>query len=133
MHRPLALTAALLGFTGVALGALGAHGVKHLLAGAADAAHRLDWWETAARYHLAHALAAGLAAVLAPSSRPARWAGGLFAAGTLLFSGSLYLMALLGQTWPAAVTPVGGLLFLSGWAAFGVGAWRLKRGAPDRA
>jgi uncharacterized membrane protein YgdD (TMEM256/DUF423 family) len=130
VHRGLALATAVMGLLAVALGAVGAHALKHLLAHAADAAQRLEWWETGARYHLAHALALGLAAVLAPSSKAARWAGALFIAGTALFSGSLYLMALIGQKWPAAVTPVGGLCLMAGWVAFGVAAWKLRAGAP---
>src|SRR5262245_45774887 len=93
-----------LGFTAVACGALGAHAVKALGSG------RLDWWETGARYHLVHALAVGLLAALAPQLRPAavRAAAALFSAGVLLFSGSLYGLALSGtKTW-GMVTPFGG-------------------------
>src|SRR4051812_23521454 len=96
MNRTLTLLGSATGFLGVALGAFGAHGVKGMLEGAPDAALRLGWWETAAKYHLIHALAIGLAAVLAAQvegSGP-RVAGWLFASGIAIFSGSLYVMTL---------------------------------------
>ena len=65
MNRSLTLLASAVGFLGVALGAFGAHGIKGMLEGAPDAVLRLGWWETAAKYHLIHALAIGLTAVLA--------------------------------------------------------------------
>ncbi len=125
MFRPLAVVSAVFGFLGVALGAMGAHALKHgLLADAPDAAQRLEWWETAARYQLFHALAIGLAAVLAVKLRCARISGWLFTAGVVLFSGSLDLMTLTGSKAFAAATPVGGVCLMAGWVALGVAAWR---------
>jgi uncharacterized membrane protein YgdD (TMEM256/DUF423 family) len=115
----ITMLAAVLGFTGVALGAFGAHGVKKLVEGLADGAQRLAWWETGARYHLVHALAVGLCAVLAGqvkgSAVPAI-AAWCFAGGTVLFAGSLYVMTVTGIRALGAVTPFGGLLLLAGWA-----------------
>lgn len=135
MDRRLTLLAALLGFTGVAFGAMGAHGVKGLVETLPDAAQRLGWWETGARYHLFHALAVGLTAVLGGNvtSRFPWYAGLAFAIGTLLFSGSLYVMALTGLKGLGAVTPFGGLTFLGGWLAFAMaarGLGRLKETTP---
>jgi uncharacterized membrane protein YgdD (TMEM256/DUF423 family) len=104
------------GFLAVALGAFGAHGLQARLAGAADGAKRLGWWETAAHYHLLHALALGLVAFVVARVPAARFAGMAFVLGTLLFAGSLYTMALGGPRWLGAVTPLGGLSLLAGWA-----------------
>jgi uncharacterized membrane protein YgdD (TMEM256/DUF423 family) len=104
------------GFLAVALGAFGAHGLQARLAEVADGAKRLSWWQTAAQYHLMHALALGLVALLVAQVPRARYAGLAFIFGTLLFSGSLYVMALGGPRWLGAVTPLGGLGFLTGWA-----------------
>jgi uncharacterized membrane protein YgdD (TMEM256/DUF423 family) len=112
--RLLRLGAILAGL-GVAIGAFGAHGLKSLVT-----AERLAVFETGVHYHLVHALAilaaAGTAA-LAPSAAGPRWAGALFAAGVLLFSGSLYALVLTGVTTFGAVTPIGGVAFLAGWMA----------------
>jgi uncharacterized membrane protein YgdD (TMEM256/DUF423 family) len=122
MERLLWMLAGLYGFAGVAFGAFGAHGLRTYLARLGDGAQRAAWWETAAHYHLIHALAIGLTAYLAgrvPGSTP--WiAGGCFALGVLLFSGSLYAMTLTGVRALGAITPLGGLLLLAGW---GMIAW----------
>ena len=132
MNRSLTLLASVLGFLGVALGAFGAHGVKGYLEAAPDAAARLAWWETASKYHLIHALAVGLTAVLAAhveglTPKLAAW---LFAGGIVLFSGSLYAMTLTNVKILGAVTPVGGLLLLGGWALVGYSALKLSKGLP---
>lgn len=109
----LALGAAY-GLLGVALGAFGAHALKERLAG-----DLLATWKTAVEYHFWHALALVLVGVLA-LQRPApalNVAGGAFALGVLTFSGSLYALALSGVRGLGAVTPVGGVLLLCGWAA----------------
>lgn len=126
MDRRLMSIAAVLGFTGVALGALGAHGLKSALESLPDAAQRLGWWETAARYHLVHALAVGFTAVVAAHStgRGARLAAVLFLAGIAIFSGSLYVMGATGLKALGALTPVGGFAQLGGWIALAVAAWR---------
>ena len=108
------------GFLAVALGAFGAHGLQARLAEVADGAKRLSWWQTAAQYHLIHALALGLVAVVVAKAPGARFAGFAYLLGSLLFSGSLYVMALGGPRWLGAVTPLGGLCFLAGWAVL---AW----------
>jgi len=108
------------GFLAVALGAFGAHGLSARLSSALDGAKRLSWWETAAHYHLVHALALCMVALLAARIPQVRYAGAAFTLGTLLFSGSLYAMALGGPRWLGAVTPLGGLAFLAGWAVL---AW----------
>jgi uncharacterized membrane protein YgdD (TMEM256/DUF423 family) len=116
------------GFLAVALGAFGAHGLQARLADAADGAKRLSWWQTAAHYHLMHALAIGLVALLVARVPQARFAGFGFGLGTLLFSGSLYAMALGGPRWLGAVTPLGGLGFLAGWAVLAWCGVTLSRG-----
>jgi len=123
MHRLFFGVAAMLGFLGVALGAFGAHGLTARLGGLADGAQRLEWWKTAAQYHLLHALALGLAAGLLGSSRAGRVACVAFCVGIALFSGSLYIMTLTGMRWLGAVTPLGGLALLVGWAALAAAAW----------
>ena len=87
------LLAAVMGFLGVALGAFGAHGLKKSL-GKPDEAQRTAWWQTAAHYHLIHALAIGLASAIHGHGHTS--AGWLFLGGIVLFSGSLYLMTLTG-------------------------------------
>jgi uncharacterized membrane protein YgdD (TMEM256/DUF423 family) len=112
----LVVLCAVLGFSGVACGALGAHAVKAL------GPEALDWWNTAAKYHLLHALAVGLVAAL--RVRRSHVIAALFTAGVLLFSGSLYALALTGTRALGMVTPFGGLAFLAGWAALGLSARR---------
>jgi uncharacterized membrane protein YgdD (TMEM256/DUF423 family) len=116
------------GFLAVALGAFGAHGLQARLADAADAAKRLSWWQTAAHYHLMHALALAVVAFVIAHAPRARYAGVAFAVGTLLFSGSLYVMALGGPRWLGAVTPLGGAAFLVGWGFLVCCGLALRRG-----
>lgn len=122
MHRLYLTLAASLGCLAVALGAFGAHGLTKHLAGLADGALRLDWWKTAAQYHLAHALALGLSAGLLGDTRAGRIACASFVVGVVLFSGSLYTMTLTGTRWLGAVTPLGGLSLMAGWVAMAVAA-----------
>ncbi len=125
MERTYFLLAGVTGFLAVALGAFGAHGLKKRLADLPDGEQRAAWWQTGAQYHLAHALAIGLAAEIStrvPDGTPAGW---LFLGGIVLFSGSLYLMTLTGKRALGAVTPVGGLLFLAGWIAIALSALRI--------
>jgi uncharacterized membrane protein YgdD (TMEM256/DUF423 family) len=121
VDRPMLAIAAAAGFAGVALGAFGAHGLKRFLERAPDGAQRERWWQTAAQYHLVHALAIGLASTLGPDARVAA-TGWLFLVGIALFSGSLYAMTLTGRRKLGAITPLGGLAFLAGWAALAYGA-----------
>ena len=106
---------------GVALGAFGAHLLKERLT-----PELLAIFEVGVRYQMYHAF--GMLAVAwalsqfpgAASAAP----GWLFAAGTVIFSGSLYVMSLTGMRWLGAVTPLGGLCFLAGWAWLAWGVWR---------
>jgi uncharacterized membrane protein YgdD (TMEM256/DUF423 family) len=139
MERALLVIGAVSGLLGVGAGAFGAHALRSRLS-----AERLAWFETAVRYQLWHALAV-LGAVFVGSvdivaagpgrfaSRPfvlftggmgwpAAAAGWLFVAGTVLFSGSLYALALTGRRRWAAIAPVGGACFLLGWAALALAA-----------
>ena len=104
----------------VALGAFAAHGLRGRLSPEA-----MQTFETGARYHMYHALA-----LLAVAWAVTRWpgaavtaAGWLFIAGTLLFSGSLYLLAITGVRALGAITPIGGLAFILGWLALAWAAW----------
>jgi uncharacterized membrane protein YgdD (TMEM256/DUF423 family) len=117
----LALGAAL-AFLAVAAGAFGAHALKARLAPDLAAV-----WQTAVLYHGWHALAllaAGLLLMHRPDAGAVALAAWLFVAGVALFSGSLYALALTGARGLGAITPVGGLAFLAGWAAFAWGAWK---------
>ncbi|MEJ2483276.1 MAG: DUF423 domain-containing protein, partial [Gemmatimonadota bacterium] len=114
MNRTAWILGSLSAFLGVAAGAFGAHALKAVVA-----PDLLVVYETGVRYQLFHALAL-LALGLAAKVRPeGRWSipVWLFAGGTVLFSGSLYLLALTGVRWLGAVTPIGGICFLAGWLA----------------
>ncbi len=112
---------ALLGFIGVAAGAFGAHALKAGLAPAMMAV-----FETATRYQLVHALALVVTALALERgpSRALAAAGGLFVAGTVLFSGSLYALSLVSSPAWGLVTPFGGVCFLAGWACLAAGLAR---------
>jgi uncharacterized membrane protein YgdD (TMEM256/DUF423 family) len=101
--------AAALCFVAVALGAFGAHGLKQTL----EAHGMLDVWNKAVFYHFIHALALLVLTLFTAANRSACW---LFVAGIFIFSGSLYAMALTNLRWLGAITPIGGLCFLAGWA-----------------
>ncbi len=127
MMRWLMMMAGLHGFLAVAFGAFGAHGLQSYLANLEDGAKRLEWWTTGAHYHLTHALAIGLAAMcVSRAPGPAAVAGIAFSVGALLFSGSLYTMTLTGIRALGAVTPLGGLAFLVGWAAIAAAGWQMR-------
>ncbi len=97
---------------GVAAGAFGAHGLKNILS-----PDMLAIYEVAVRYQIYHALGIIASGVLELHgiSRHIRSAGWLFLAGTILFSGSLYILTLTGIRWLGAVTPLGGVAFIGGW------------------
>jgi len=101
--------AAALCFLAVALGAFGAHGLKSVL----QANGTVEIWEKAVLYHLAHAIALIALALHAGTNRGAFY---LLLAGIIIFSGSLYLLAFTNVRWLGAVTPLGGVCFLAGWA-----------------
>lgn len=105
---------------GVMLGAFGAHGLKTRIEPALLAAY-----QTGVEYHMYHALGLMLLGVLAfqfPAASGLQWGGWLLVAGILLFSGSLYLMAVTGVRWLGAITPLGGTAFIIGWSWI---AWSL--------
>jgi uncharacterized membrane protein YgdD (TMEM256/DUF423 family) len=125
-------TGAILAFLAVALGAFGAHKLKTLVG-----EEQLAWWETGVHYQLAHALALlilGQRALFSSGPDPtAIRVGRLFTIGIILFSGSLYAMTLGGPRILGAVTPLGGVAFLGGWACWAVGARPQASGSADRA
>jgi len=113
MDRFFFIVGAIMAFLAVALGAFGAHALKNRLT-----PDMLDIFEVGVRYHMYHAL--GLLAVAWATSR---WpesnltaAGWAFIVGIIIFSGSLYILSMTGMRWFGAVTPLGGLAFLIGWA-----------------
>lgn len=121
MVRTFWILGSVLALAAVAAGAFGAHALR-----ARVAPDLLDVFETGARYHMYHALA-----LLAVSWAAAQWPGGLttaagwlFTVGIVIFSGSLYLLALTGVRWLGAITPIGGVAFLAAWACLALAAWR---------
>jgi uncharacterized membrane protein YgdD (TMEM256/DUF423 family) len=119
VHRTYAFAGALSGFVAVAAGAFGAHALRARLA-----PDMLQVFETGARYQMYHALALVAAALVAGNGdRPAAaWAARLFILGTVLFSGSLYALALTGVSRLGIVTPFGGVAFLAGWLCLAAAA-----------
>ncbi len=118
MERTFLLVGSVLGFLGVAFGAFGAHALKSRLS-----TEMLAVFETGVRYQMYHAFALLIVAAAIGRVGDAGLlvvAGWLFAAGVLLFSGSLYALALTGTGMFGAITPIGGLLFLAGWAVLAV-------------
>jgi uncharacterized membrane protein YgdD (TMEM256/DUF423 family) len=122
--RSTLLAAGLLGFTGVALGAFGAHALKDSLLERGTAVA----WETASRYQLLHAVALLAIAIWGRLSQGAmpkqlKWTPACWTVGTVLFSGSLYVLALGGPRWMGPVTPLGGLALLAGWGCVVAGGF----------
>jgi uncharacterized membrane protein YgdD (TMEM256/DUF423 family) len=120
LDRVFFVCGAISAFVGVALGAFAAHGLKARLS-----PEVLSVFEIGVRYQMYHALA-----LIGVAWAYSRWpgaaalaAGWLFVAGTIIFSGSLYLLALSGMRWLGAVTPFGGLAFLAGWICLVAAAW----------
>jgi len=121
MNRIHATAGALSGLVAVAAGAFGAHALRGRLT-----PDMLQVFETGARYQMYHALALLLAAYVCgvPPRPTGVWAGRLFLTGTVLFSGSLYAVALTGISSFGAVTPLGGIAFLAGWICLALAARR---------
>lgn len=111
------LLGALIAALGVTLGAFGAHGLKVVLD-----AEKLGWWQTGVQYQMWHAV--GLLAIGAAALPGTRGIAILLALGVLLFSGSLYVMALTNLRWLGMVTPLGGLAMIGGWLWL---AWKLLK------
>ena len=127
MSRLFLVIGAVFGFLGVAAGAFAAHGLRGLIP-----LDLLAVFETGARYQMYHALAL-LAVAWLSSEVPSRWitaSGWLFVVGTVLFSGSLYALALSANNRLGLITPLGGVAYLAGWAALGIGAWQGRRSPP---
>lgn len=129
MRQPVHLSAgsrldgwlvALAGASAVAFGAFGAHALRGVLD-----AQGAELWHTASQYQFWHALALALA-LAATQGRPRRCARLAFALGIVLFSGSLYALALGAPRWVGAITPLGGVAFMVGWIALGLGMRRAR-------
>ena len=111
------------GLLGVCIGAFGAHALKETLA----ATNRAETFELAVRYQFYHAFALIVTGILQRMSLSGNLPGFFFAGGILLFSGSLYILSLTGVTTWGAVTPIGGLLFIVGWASLLISVLRQSR------
>ena len=123
MHKNFLITASLLAGLSVLLGAFAAHQLKQVVA-----ADVLQIFETAVRYQMYHALALFITGILYQSFpvKQLRWAGNLFIAGIILFSGSLYFLCFIkhqniSALWVGAITPLGGLCFIAGWVLLALG------------
>lgn len=113
---------AILAALGVVLGAFGAHGLRARLE-----PRMLEVWQTGTEYHIYHALGLILIGIISywiQDSALIKWAGSLMLIGILLFSGSLYLLALTGSGWLGAMAPVGGLSFIIAWILLAVASLR---------
>ena len=122
MAKWLLMLASLSGFTGVALGAFAAHGLRGKLP-----ENLLNAFQTVVSYQLWHTMALiGVALLLlrSPESTLLKVTGVLFAVGILLFSGSLYVLALSGLGKLGMITPLGGVLWLIAWLCLGLAVWR---------
>lgn len=117
----------LFGMCGVILGAFGAH----LLETALATRNTTAVWETAVDYHMWHALALVLCALVPRSGLGLRIAVSLFTIGILLFSGSLYWLALDGPSWLGPITPLGGLSLIAGWATLAIVFCRSNPGTSE--
>jgi uncharacterized membrane protein YgdD (TMEM256/DUF423 family) len=122
MMKIFVVLGSLSAFLGVGLGAFGAHGLKTKVT-----PEMLAVWQTGVLYHLVHALGLlliGILCHLMPETATVRNAGWAILLGTVLFSGSLYLLVLTGVKPLGMITPFGGIAFLVGWLLLGVAAWQ---------
>jgi uncharacterized membrane protein YgdD (TMEM256/DUF423 family) len=121
MIRGLIAAGAVLGFVGVSVGAFGAHALRRRMP-----EERIALLRTGVEYQLWHATASIVAAIVAArlSTDVATAAGWCFVAGVIMFSGSLYGLALTGQRWWGVVTPIGGVTLLAGWVLLALAAIR---------
>ncbi len=129
MSRRFLIFAAVFGALGVGLGAFGSHGLRTIL----ETNGRESTFNTAVQYHLIHAVAL-LGAAWAAAQYPGKWttrAGCLFVAGIVLFSGSLYVLALFNAGCMGAVAPFGGAALIGGWLCLGIAAWKPDETSED--
>ncbi|MFA7554571.1 MAG: DUF423 domain-containing protein [Spongiibacteraceae bacterium] len=122
MAKTFLCIAAISGMLAVIIGAFGAHGLK-----ARITEDLMLVYQTGVQYHFYHTFAllvVGLLLLQYPQVSLLHWSGILFIAGLLVFSGSLYVLALTGVKWLGAITPLGGLAFIGGWASL---AWAIYR------
>lgn len=122
MTRLFAIWGSILAFLAVGLGAFGAHGLRERLT-----EESMAIYQTGVQYHMIHALALLLIASLAERLNLKAAIGWLFIFGVLIFSGSLYLLAITQQRWLGAITPLGGVCFLLGWLTLAWSAFRSNR------
>ena len=124
MHKKWLAVAALSGFTTIALGAFGSHGLKSLLTPG-----QLATWETAVQYQMFHTLALLVLAFTGQlvCHKIVRLTGWLFSLGIVLFCGSLYALCLTGINKLGIITPIGGTAFLAGWALLAIASLRKNR------
>ena len=116
------LFGSILALTAVILGAFGAHALKETL----TAHGSIETWETAVRYQMWHALGLILLSLISERQTLPKMTGACFVIGTLLFSGSLYGLALDGPNWLGPITPLGGLSLIAGWALLAYSSMKNK-------
>lgn len=121
MSKTIIMSAAVFLALAVAIGAFGAHGLKSHLS-----AELLQTYKTGVEYHFYHALGLLLVGILAVSmpSEILKWSAILLGVGILLFSGSLYALAISGIKWLGAITPLGGISFIAGWVLLFIAVWK---------
>lgn len=122
MHKFFLISGAIAMALAVALGAFGAHGLKNKLS-----QEMLAVFETGVQYHFYHGiglLIVGLLAQYMPNSAMLEWSGWLMMFGILIFSGSLYLLAVSNIRWIGAITPIGGLCFIASWIFLALAVWK---------
>ena len=123
MAKVFITLASLSGMLAVAFGAFGAHALKNRLDD-----YAMGVFQTAVQYHFYHSLAllaVGIIALNHPQAALLRSSGWLFTLGIVVFSGSLYVLSFSGLRWLGAVTPIGGLAFIAGWACLAAASWQL--------
>ncbi|MDX2190723.1 MAG: DUF423 domain-containing protein [Bacteroidota bacterium] len=122
MSKIWAIVGASLGALSVMIGAFGAHSLKNML----TINNRIDTFETAARYHMYHAIAILVCGILLDLKKHnlfsiSSW---LFLCGIIIFSGSLYALSISGLRWLGAITPIGGICFITGWILLAVALYK---------
>jgi uncharacterized membrane protein YgdD (TMEM256/DUF423 family) len=121
MSKLILMTASILLALAVAIGAFGAHGLKSHIS-----VEMMQIYKTGVEYHFYHALGLLFIGVLSVSypSGLLNWSAILLAVGIILFSGSLYVLAITGINWLGAITPFGGLCFIAGWVLLFITVWK---------